>query len=166
MNKQKEKISKFSKALCTVISVTFVVFIVIGILQVLSWVITIWDLPHVFTIGDTRVILPVILTNSIKIGDTNLIIPGFVKGNLVGITQTIVTLIILSFTKSFFKLLCDDGTPFRTDVVKALRKTAIAIVVLALFTGVEGWIAAGVVYVLYLIFEYGCTLQNEIDTTL
>ena len=163
MEKQKVKISKFSKVVRIPISIAFVALIVVGVMQVLSWVVITWNLPYIFKLGEIRVVLPVIITESITSGIANGIIP---EATVVGIIQTVVTIVILSLAKRFLRLLEKDGTPFRPDVVKALRKMAITLVVLGIISGMTGWVAAGVAYVLYLIFEYGCTLQKESDTTL
>ncbi|MDO4799360.1 MAG: hypothetical protein Q4A52_02450 [Bacillota bacterium] len=166
MKHQKEKIERFSKAVHIVIKIAFVVCVVAAVIQIMSWAVYTWDLPYFLEIGGTRVMLPVILNHEITIGNWNTIIPNFLQANLLGIIQTTVLLIILSFTEKVFVLLKNDGTPFREPVVKALKKTAIALLVLGCVTGLIGLIAAGVVYVLSLVFDYGCTLQNESDTTL
>ena len=166
METQKAKISKFSKLICIVINITFIAVIIIGVMQVLSWVVDKWNLPYIFKIGDMSVTLPVILTDKIDVGDASLFVPEFVKGNITAILQTAAILVILSFAKKFFKLLVDDGTPFRAEVVKNLRNMAIVLIVLGAFSGLAVFIAAGVVYVLSLVFDYGYTLQNESDTTL
>lgn len=166
MNNQKQKIQKLSRVVCKLITAAFVIFIIVGVMQIISYAVIKYDLPYIFKLGNMHVVLPVILTNNINIGDTSINIPEFLQNNMLGIAGTVITLIILSFAKKFFKLLRDDGTPFREDVVNALHKMAIALCVLGIFNGIEVLLAALVVYVLSLIFEYGCTLQNEIDTTL
>jgi len=92
--------------------------------------------------------------------------PTFLWGSFIGILQTAVTIVILGFSKRLFALLKDSGTPFRIEVVTALRKTATALLVLGVISEPAAWIAAGIAYVLSLVFAYGVTLQNESDTTL
>jgi hypothetical protein len=60
----------------------------------------------------------------------------------------------------------DDGSPFREDIVRALKRLAIALLVIGALSGVIPLLAAGVVWVLCLIFSYGSALQSESDTTL
>jgi uncharacterized membrane protein YccF (DUF307 family) len=79
---------------------------------------------------------------------------------------TIFTIVGLGYAKSVFKLLSQNSSPFREDVVKALIKLAIALLCMGAVSGVIPLLSAGIVWVLCLIFNYGHTLQNESDTTL
>ena len=88
---------------------------------------------------------------------------GAVNLNLVGV---ILTLIAIRFAKKVFMLLRENGSPFREDVVKSLKKLAIFLLILGGVSGVVTFLAAGIVGVFCLIFDYGRMLQNESDTTL
>jgi hypothetical protein len=174
MENQKAKISKFSKAICVGITIALVVYIIVLVLQVTSWVIATWNLPYIFKFRDVEIALPtVFVLNDVSVdlppglvGTLNDLMPEFFWGSFAGVLQTVVTIVILKFSKAFFKLLCVDGSPFRSEVVSALRKTAIALLALGVISGLTGWVAAGIAYVLSLAFDYGCTLQNESDATL
>jgi len=90
-------------------------------------------------------------------------IPAVGFGDLL---QTIFTIVGLGFAKTVFKLLRENGTPFRDNVVMSLKKLAVALLCVGAVSGVIPFLAAGIVWVLCLVFNYGRTLQNDSDTTL
>jgi len=174
MENQKTKISVFSKFICIALTIAFVVYIVMLVLQVSSWIIAAWELPESFQLGNTKITLPTVfvleytkvyLTKDVTEIAAELA-PTFLWGSFIGIMQSVVTIVVLRFCKGLFVLLKDSGTPFRIEVVKSLRKTAIALLVLGVISEPAAWIAAGIAYVLSMVFEYGVSLQNESDTTL
>jgi len=162
MENQKEKIMRFSKIVHILLKIAFIALIVVGASEAFSWlwsilklhteVLTIagveTELPLLFKLGDFRVYLPIMWTD------------GF------DFLQTIFTIVGLGFAKTVFKRLREDGTPFRDDVVLSLKKLAIALLCMGAVSGVIPFLAAGIVWVLCLIFDYGHTLQNDHDTTL
>ena len=176
MEKQMESIMRFSKVIYILLKILFIVLIVVGALQALSWF---WSLlglhteilsiagvdmeaPLLFKLGDVKVFLPIMWESDFDfIGVRSIPIIGFDDFLL-----TIFTIVGLGFAMSVFKLLCENGSPFRVDVVKSLKKLAIAMLCMGVVSGVIPFLAAGVIWVLCLIFGYGCTLQNESDTTL
>jgi hypothetical protein len=95
------------------------------------------------------------------------LIPGI--GSTVGIggfIGVIFTIIALRFTKRVFRLLRENGSPFREDIVKALKRLTIILLITGTVSGAIPFLAAGIVWVLCLVFDYGRELQNESDTTL
>ena len=166
MEKQTEKIKKFSKVIYILLRIAFVVFIVIASLELLAWILTLAEVQPIFKLGSVEVHLPVL-----EFSDNVAGFP-FVKdilaqmGVLEEIIRTIFVIVVVAIAMRLFGTLKDNGTPFRKDVVKHLKRLAITLLVLGGVTGVVGFLAAGIVWVLYLIFDYGCILQNESDTTL
>jgi hypothetical protein len=78
----------------------------------------------------------------------------------------ILTLIVIRLAKKVFMLLRENGSPFREDVIKSLKRLTIFLLILGGVSGVVTFLAAGIVGVFCLIFDYGRVLQNESDTTL
>ena len=181
MEKQIEKIRQFSKVICILLTIAYITLIVIGVMVLSVWIWTTanlhtevvmingqeMELPLLFKLGETKVFLPVIWKAGFDF--MGLGIQGFgsavgvVNLNLVGV---ILTLIVIRFAKKVFLLLRDNGSPFREDVAKSLKKLAIFLLILGGVSGVVTFLAAGIVGVFCLIFDYGRMLQNESDTTL
>ena len=177
MEKQTEKIMKFSKVIFILLNIAFIALIIISAFQVLAFLWTRIDLPtEIVSIGGRDMEVPVLF----KIGNTNIALPitwesGFGLfvtrtpffeleiGNLFG---NILLIIGLGFVMSVFKKLREGGSPFREDIVKSLKKTSIALLCMGIVSGGTALAAAGIVWVLCLIFDYGRALQNESDTTL
>jgi uncharacterized membrane protein YfcA len=90
----------------------------------------------------------------------------FLKFSFGDVLRTAFTIVALAYAKSTFHALRDNGSPFREDIVQRFKQLAIALLCVGVVTGVVGFLAAGIVWVLCLIFDYGCALQNESDTTL
>ena len=181
MEKQTEQIKNFIKVVHILLKVAIVYFIIIGILALGAWLLTGTNLPtemitingtdmevpYLFKLGETKVFLPVIWKSGFDFSSLRALAPGLRFtvgiGDFLGI---IFTIIALRFAKSVFRLLREDGSPFREDIVQALKKLTIVLLVTGGVSGVIPFVAAGVVWVLCLIFEYGRILQNESDTTL
>ena len=176
MENQKEKIMRFSKIIHILLKIAFIALIVVGASEAFSWlwsilklhteVLTIagveTELPLLFKFGDFKVYLPIMWAGGFDfLGVRSIPAIGF--GDFL---QTIFTIVGLGFAKTVFKQLQEDGTPFRDDVVLSLKKLAIALLCMGAVSGVIPFLAAGIVWVLCLIFDYGHTLQNDHDTTL
>lgn len=99
---------------------------------------------------------------------------------IVMIVRTILMIILLKQARGMFKDINMDGNPFEIKHVKTIRKIAIYFFVMVMvnvdtgntisdlrysfdFTGI---VAAGILWCISYIFEYGCLLQNESDETL
>jgi len=177
MEKQKEKIMRFSKAVCVVITVVFVIYVVVAAMELTAWV---WsgsglrtetiiingvetEAPLLFKFGDVRVVLPVMWKVGYDFGALRGFFPEAGLGNFLG---SVLTLVTLRFTRKIFTLLRADGSPFRDEVVTALKRLTIALLVTGGVSGAIPFIAAGVAWVLCLIFDYGRALQDESDATL
>lgn len=181
MEKQKEKIMKFSKIICILLSITIGVFIAIGVLTLLAWLLSginlpteilningvDMEVPYLFKLGDTKVFMPVIWKSDFDFSGIQRFIPGLSRnvgvGDFIGV---ILTIIVLRFTKMVFKLLKENGSPFREDIIKQLKRLAIVLLITGSVSGVVPFLASGIVWVLCLIFDYGRVLQNESDMTL
>ncbi|MCL2501308.1 MAG: hypothetical protein FWE90_13380 [Defluviitaleaceae bacterium] len=176
MEKQAEKIMRFSKVIYVLLKIAFIVLIVAGSLQALSLLLSLLNLnteivtiagvemeaPLLFKLGETKLYLPMAWESNFDImGTRSLFEIGFED-----LMLTVFTIIGLGFGKSVFSLLRENGSPFRDDVVKSLKKLAIALLCMGVVAGLTSFFAAGIVWVLCLIFDYGRSLQNERDTTL
>ncbi|MDR1664104.1 MAG: hypothetical protein LBR83_04170 [Clostridiales bacterium] len=179
MEERTKGIKSFSKFIYTTLSIVFVVLLVATIVGFAVWL---WsathlptalveingrmmEVPYLFKIGNFEVFLPVIWESgfdfdSLRLGD---VIPTINFGDLL---RSVFILVGLSFAKDVFKRLREDGSPFRKEVVSSLKRFAIALLALGTVSGVVSLLAAAAVWVVCLIFEYGCMLQNESDTTL
>ena len=181
MEKQTEKIMRFSKVVCILLNIAIGVFIAIGILTLAAWLLTGANLPKeivaihgvdrevqvLFKLGNTKVILPIVWKSGFDLSGIQALIPGI--GLTVGIGDflgVIFTIVALRCTRMVFKLLRGNGSPFREDIVKALKQLTIVLLVTGGVSGAIPFLAAGIVWVLCLIFDYGRILQNESDTTL
>ena len=181
MEKQTEKIMRFSKVICILLNIAIGVFIAIGILTLVAWLLTGTNLPteivtingvdkevpYLFKLGETRVFLPMIWESGLDFSRIGALIPGV--GSTVGIGDlfgVIFTIITLRFTKRVFKLLRENGSPFRVDIIQAFKRLTIVLLITGGVSGAIHFLAAGIVWVLCMIFDYGRALQNESDTTL
>jgi len=165
MEKQTEKIRKFSKIVYIVLRVIFVALIVAFALELTAWVLTISEIEPIFKLRNTTVYLPVIVEQNAL--DNIPFIREWAPVNLLEeFLRTLFTIIAIRFALRLFKQLKEDGSPFREGVVKELKKLTIVLLIIGGVTGAISFIAAGIAWVLYLIFDYGCALQAESDTTL
>ena len=165
MEKQKEKIKKFSKIVYILLRVMFVVLIVVFALELTAWILTMAEVEPIFKLGNTTVYLPVIVEQN-ALGNIPFIREWAPVNLLEEFLRTLFTIIAIRFALRLFKQLKEDGSPFRESVVKELKKLAIVLLIIGSVTGAISFIAAGIAWVLYLVFDYGCALQNESDTTL
>ena len=176
MEKQAEKIKRFSKVIHILLKVAFIALIVVGVLEAFAWLWSVLNLhTETVTIGGESMELPLLFKfGEVKIYHPVAWKPGF---ELLGMSpisavgfgdllRTIFTIVGLWFAMGVFKVLRENGSPFREDVVKELKRFAIALLCMGVVSGVVPFLAAGVVWLLCLIFEYGHALQNERDTTL
>jgi len=165
-----EKIQRFSRVIYVLLKIGFIAYIVYGGFQIVT-LITLTPgffpaLPKIVDLGEfnpagipilfwrgTRVYLPVLPYTTVVQAAQNL-------------AQTVFTAVALGFGQRVFRMLREAGSPFRPKVVAGIRKTAIAMLFVGVATGGAGFLAAGITWVLYLVFDYGCTLQDESDTTL
>ncbi|MGI6004859.1 MAG: hypothetical protein ACOX88_05540 [Christensenellales bacterium] len=176
MDKQADKIMRFSRIIHILLKIAFIMLIVVGALQAFSLLWSFLDLntevlkiagveaeyPLLFKWGEIKVYLPMAWES----GFDFLGVRSVSAANLSGLLLTIFTIIGLGFAKVVFKLLRENGSPFRDDVIRSLRKLSIALLFMGVVSGFVPFIAAGVVWVLCMIFDYGRMLQNESDTTL
>ena len=181
MEKQIEKIKRFSVVVCVLLNVAFIFLIVAAAFIAASWIASLLrmntevliingvetEVPILFAIGGVKVYLPVLWKSGFTFAEprwfTRSLVPSFGAGDLAGV---IVTLIGLRYARKIFLLLKEDGSPFREEVVKALKRLTIVLLVLGAATGVVSFLAAGVTWVLCLVFDYGRALQSESDATL
>ena len=176
MERQKEKIMRFSGIIYVLLNIAFVALIVVGALEAVSWlwsvlklnteVVTVagvdMELPLLFKVGSLKVYMPVMWKSGFDFfGARPIAAVGFEDFLL-----TVFTVAGLRFAKAVFKLLRENGSPFRGDVVVSLKKLAVALLCVGAVSGVIPFLAAGIVWVLCLIFDYGRALQDESDTTL
>jgi hypothetical protein len=160
MQMHTDKIKKFSRIICIPLQIAFVVLIVAGAFELLVWLLSILHVPTIFEVGKTTVIMLHFITEGISIGSSTF------HFRLIEVVGTALTAVIVKMARAIFIKLQVDGSPFRADIVKALKSLAIALLVTGVFMGLNNFIAAGIVWVLCMIFDYGCALQNESDTTL
>ena len=166
MEKQTEKIKKFSKVIYILLRIAFIVFIVVGAFEIFAWILTLTEAPTIFQLGNTTIKLPTMELFGGAPVSIPVIREWYPEFMLEEILRTVGVIIALAYAKNIFKILKNDGLPFRKDVVKEFKRLAVALLVVGAFTGAVGFIAAGIVWVLCLIFDYGCALQAESDTTL
>ncbi|MDR0818916.1 MAG: hypothetical protein LBN43_05015 [Oscillospiraceae bacterium] len=160
MEKHTEQIKKFSEVIYALLRIAFVAFIIAGIAEIAVWIVARFSVSPIFKVGNMELYLPVVF---IKDGYEELFSLHIGIGEIL---QTVFTIVALKFAESIFKILKTYGSPFREDVVQKFKRLAIALLCVGVVTGVVGFLAAGIVWVLRLIFDYGCALQNESDTTL
>jgi len=171
----KERIMRFSKVVFILLKIAFIASIVACAVEALTWLWSVLSLhTEVVTIAGVEVEAPLLL----KLGDTKVYLPmmwetGFNLSvdaePIIGfddLLRTVLTIIGLKYALIVFKLLRENGSPFREELVDALKKLAIALLCIGAVSGLIPLLAAGIVWVLCLIFNYGCALQNESDTTL
>jgi len=165
MEKQTEKIKKFSKVVYVLLRIAFIVLIVVFALELTAWMLTMAEIQPIFKLGNTTVYLPVFV-NEETFEAIPFVREWFPINLLEEFLRTLFTIIAIRFAMKLFKQLKENGSPFRNEIVKELKKLAIVLLIVGCATGMIGFIASGIVWILYLIFDYGCVLQNESDTTL
>ena len=154
-----EKIRRFSKIIYTLLKIAFVAYIVYGAFQLITMLLIQVQGPSaeggipLLVWQGTTVFMPMLPYATVAEAAEAL-------------ARSIFTVIALGFGARVFRSLREVATPFCPAVVAGLKKLAIALLLAGLATGAAGFLAAGIAWVLYLIFDYGCALQNESDTTL
>lgn len=85
-----------------------------------------------------------------------------------GLITCIITLILMNLIKGIFVKLEKSESPFNTELNKDLKKSFIAITILVLFNA--SWIVALIVgltlLVVYYLYQYGASLQKDVDETI
>lgn len=91
----------------------------------------------------------------------------------VGVTLLIAAVIMICFTvvlhfvAKVFKVLKESDSPFRPEIVKSLKIAFVLTALLVLQSSLLiGAIVALSLWCIFLIFEYGCELQQQSDETL
>ncbi|MDR0916941.1 MAG: hypothetical protein LBN02_07110 [Oscillospiraceae bacterium] len=177
MEKHTEQIRRFSTVIYILLKIAFVAVIVVGAVEAISWFMSVLalhtetvivgeksiEVPFLFELGDFKIYMPVFIMGKFGVDLSNF---DFLKFSFGDVLRTAFTIVALAHAKSVFRALRDTGSPFREDVVQKFKRLAIALLCVGVVTGVVGFLAAGIVWVLCLIFDYGCALQNESDTTL
>ncbi|GHU44808.1 hypothetical protein FACS1894111_12630 [Clostridia bacterium] len=181
MEKHTEDIRHFSKVIYILLEIAFVAFIVAGAVEAVSWFMSVLalhtdtimvggkniEVPLLLKAGDFKIYMPVFIMGEVGVGvGVDLSGFGVLKFSFGDVLRTAFTIVVLAYAKSTFRTLRDSGSPFRKDVVRSFKRLAIALLAVGFVTGVVGFLAAGIVWVLCLIFDYGAALQNESDTTL
>jgi len=175
-----EKIKRYSRVIHIMLSIAFYVLIAILIMEILAWIFsstrfpteivsingTDVEAPVLFRIGKTRIIMPIIWRSGFDLSDIPKINVHFSTVGFGDILGAIFALIAIRFAQIVFKRLRVNGSPFREEVVKPTRRLAIFLLLMGGVSGIIPFIAAGIVGVFCLIFDYGRMLQNESDTTL
>ena len=152
------KIQKFSKAICILLVITLV-FYVVGVIA--------FFITHDWSFGQnpeniSRLMHLVNINSIIKIT-----IPLSEGGLLtIGLSGILGTIASLWFAIKVFRILWREGSPFRMEIVYSLKWLAITLLIVGLTAGLTGLIPAAIVWVLRYVFEYGCQLQQESDTLL
>ena len=181
MEKQTEKIRRFSKVVVILLNIAICLFIVVAVLTLAAWlsskvvsnqeIVTLngvnTEVPYLLKLGNTKIFLPITWKSGINFMGIGALIPGV--GFLIGIQDflgVISIIITLRFAKNIFILLRENSSPFRDDVIKALKRLTIVLLITGGIMGIVPFLAAGIAWVLCLIFDYGRVLQSESDTTL
>jgi len=160
MEKHTEKIKKFSKVAYVLLQIALVLTIIATVFEAFAWLVEVEIIPGVFKIGGTTVYLPYFLTEGISINEMAF------QFSLVELLRSIMSVVIVITAKTIFKKLRADGSPFHADIVKGLKILSILFLIAGVLTGTDGILIAGIVWLLCMVFDHGCTLQNERDTTL
>ena len=155
-----EKIKKFSKMTYFLLQVMFITLIITGIFEFFAWLVKIEHITALFKFGAFTIALPSFIKNGITFNNSRYIF-GFTE-----VIRTAMTIVIVGMAKKLFKKLRVDGSPFRAYVVADLKTLSIVLLITGLFTGLNSFLAAGIVWLLCIIFDYGCSLQNESNTPL
>ncbi len=85
-----------------------------------------------------------------------------------GLISCIITLILMVLVKNMFEKLEKSESPFNTELNNDLKKAFIAITILVLINA--SWIIALIVglmlAVVYYLYQYGASLQKDVDETI
>nr|WP_296005606.1 hypothetical protein [uncultured Blautia sp.] len=163
-----EKITKLAKILKKI----FTVLVVLDVYVVISWLV---PMIHIFSESETSLKLAGsisdVLQREITLTDVKLIMLNL---HLV----FLVLLFLFISIRKLLKLIEKNASPFQYGIVKQFRKIIlwwVVVSIVPLWTMSDGnsifvlfrdLIFAGIIYLISLIFEYGISLQTEVDETL
>lgn len=86
---------------------------------------------------------------------------------LIAAVMMICFTVVLHFVAKVFKVLKESDSPFRPEIVKSLKIAFVLTALLVLQSSLLiGAIVALSLWCIFLIFEYGCELQQQSDETL
>jgi len=170
-----EKIKKTSKVLAILFKVACIFcFVGIGILTSgIIYIGVVGNIDLLVLNGNVIVHSPYSILNINGIENWKLIVISFA-----GIVDLIVLSLLFKQSRSIFKDISIDDTPFEYKQAKRIRKIAIYYLIISLMDfgsqGVSfsiglnlvGIVGALMFWCIALIFEYGCVLQKESDETL
>lgn len=163
-----EKITKLAKILKKI----FTVLVVLDVYVVISWLV---PMIHIFSESETSLKLAEsisdMLQREITLTDVKLIMLNL---HLV----FLVLLFLFISIRKLLKLIEKNASPFQYGIVKQFRKIIlwwVVVSIVPLWTMSDGnsifvlfrdLTFAGIIYLISLIFEYGISLQTEVDETL
>lgn len=163
-----EKITKLAKILKKI----FTVLVVLDVYVVISWLV---PMIHIFSESETSLKLAGsisdVLQREITLTDVKLIMLNL---HLV----FLVLLFLFISIRKLLKLIEKNASPFQYGIVKQFRKIIlwwVVVSIVPLWTMSDGnsifvlfrdLTFAGIIYLISLIFEYGISLQTEVDETL
>ena len=180
MEKQTERIKRFSEMISVLLTVASIVLIVVLAAEVFAWLLTSAHLPTetisvngvdreatvLFKLGSTNVILPFIWKAGFTYAGIPMLQGVFSVVGIGDIIGAVFALVAVRSARAVFRLLRGNGSPFREEMAKPTRRLAAILLLMGCVSGIVPFIAAGIVGVFCLIFDYGRMLQNENDTTL
>ena len=163
-----EKITKLAKILKKI----FTVLVVLDVYVVISWLL---PMIHIFSESEASLKLAGsisdVLQREITLTDVKLIMLNL---HLV----FLVLLFLFISIRKLLKLIEKNASPFQYGIVKQFRKIIlwwVVVSIVPLWTMSDGnsifvlfrdLTFAGIIYLISLIFEYGISLQTEVDETL
>jgi len=165
------RISRFSGIMYLLAQIVFWAMLALSAFLLLGYILAIAE-PYTNT--TSLLGAAITLPEGHQISGTSVVLPGFdfsgfglnFTVNTATIVAFVLTLIPLAAARRLFGTLRIDGNPFRPEVVRLIKRLAIALVIVGVAGGIIGFIGAAIVAVLYLIFDYGTALQLESETTL
>lgn len=192
MEQNKEKINKFSKGVVTASKVGKI-FSIIGIVGCVIALIFIaitafafdpmveYIKAHPETLGNIEINIGesgniiLIIADKITLGELvdnkplmmNMLGSGAIEC-VEGLISCVITLVLMNLVKGMFEKLEKAESPFNTELNSDLKKSFIAITILVLFNA--SWIIALIVglmlAVVYYLYQYGASLQKDVDETI
>ena len=169
-NNASKKIQRVSRVIYVLLKIAFVAYIVYGSFQIVTilWIQLRGGVDIAALEADGA--LPLFVWEGAVWRGAQVFMPVLPYASLSQaaqeLVQTVFTVIALGFGARTFRMLREADSPFRPEVVAGLKRLAIALLLVGVFTGAAGFLAAGIAWVVYMAFDYGCALQNESDTTL
>jgi len=192
MEQNKLKINKYSNVIvkitkvAKILSIVGLVFCVIGAIfmgvfalcyeDVLQYVqanpdtmgtieITVSESNHLFfSISDKKTLLEIISNKDLAME----VFKNSALDCIEGVFTCLITFILMNITGRMFTKLEKLETPFSTEINKDLKDSFIGITLLVLVNG--GFVVAAIVglalAVVYYLYQYGATLQKDVDETI